>query len=223
MHTDLPTTFPNQLVYDASLLLRQARQPRLYRADLYTSSVRFRHAVNCDECMGQRCSLFVPSPYFWASTGSCLQFQQYRTTKSASNSDARITIGALIRGSWATPSKTDPDWNDRDDSDETKDVKWQAILFQLSPVHRVFPCREGRWNEYPVLQEHGVALRYKMGECYKNEVEPRGIMRLLVGKKMDEAVLEAGRWDGPVNFEGAPMGAACWWGCHGGSSENENR
>jgi hypothetical protein len=45
-----------------------------------------------------------------------------------------------------------------------------------------------------------------MGECYKNEVEPRGIMRLLVGKKMDEAVLEAGRWDGPVNFEEHPWG-----------------
>jgi len=50
-----------------------------------------------------------------------------------------------------------------------------------------------------------------MGECYKNEVELRGIMRLTVGRwrrrfwkladGMDQVILRG------------TLGVACWWGC----------
>jgi hypothetical protein len=85
-----------------------------------------------------------------------------------------------------------------------------AILFQLSPVHRIYRTREGRGLEDEIFTSCGIEIGCIPGDGNSMEF-PCGITRLRVDMARNDAIFEHGRTDDDKGiFEGScPYGV---WG-----------
>ena len=116
-----------------------------------------------------------------------------KDSSSKKTMEEKITIGAIIRGSWR---KTTSPGNEQDEE------RNEIFLFQLKPVHRVYRLRGGQLPSEPILQPGGIGIGCSVDD-EKDSASEMGLTRLVVKKGLDEMIFEHGKRDGVEGiFEG---------------------